>query len=136
MRKPRPGRKHPPETLKRAKEARARRVTSGLCRSCSKPQDPRSTTLCEECLTALTEASWVRQGIVDFDETDYQILLRLQKGGCAICQNPPKSRRLAVDHDHKTGRARGLLCYRCNRGLPWFKDSPTLLENAARYLNG
>ena len=38
-------------------------------------------------------------------------------GGCWICGRLPKNRRLATDHDHKTGRVRGLLCYPCNRFL-------------------
>lgn len=44
----------------------------------------------------------------------YDKMLAAQGGKCAICKRPPKSRRLAVDHDHKTGKVRGLLCFRCN----------------------
>lgn len=50
-------------------------------------------------------------------DEQYERLLAAQGGGCAICGNPPKTRRLHVDHDHKTGAVRGLLCYRCNRFL-------------------
>jgi len=48
----------------------------------------------------------------------YEEMLARQNGGCAICGNPPKTRRLDVDHDHRTGKIRGLLCHRCNRALP------------------
>ena len=50
---------------------------------------------------------------------------------CVICgsQEP-----LVVDHDHKTGKVRGMLCNHCNRGLGHFRDSPMLLEFAAQYL--
>jgi Recombination endonuclease VII len=66
-------------------------------------------------------------------DSDYAALLALQGGGCAICGNPPKTRRLDVDHDHKTGRVRGLLCHRCNRALPaWVSRS--WLYAAADYL--
>lgn len=49
---------------------------------------------------------------------DYETLLEAQGGGCGLCGNPPKTRRLDVDHDHRTGRVRGLLCGRCNRAIP------------------
>lgn len=37
---------------------------------------------------------------------------------CALCGRPPATTKLHRDHDHRTGMARGLLCHRCNRGLP------------------
>lgn len=54
---------------------------------------------------------------------DYDRMLADQGGVCAICGNPPKVRRLDTDHDHRTGRVRGLLCHRCNRTLAnWISD--------------
>ncbi len=50
---------------------------------------------------------------------------------CVICGAEEK---LVVDHDHKTGQIRGMLCNHCNRGLGHFKDDPMLLEFAAQYL--
>jgi len=50
---------------------------------------------------------------------------------CVICGDTTK---LVVDHDHITGKIRGLLCNHCNRGLGHFRDDPTLLEFAAQYL--
>lgn len=52
---------------------------------------------------------------------------------CAICDS---AEPLVVDHDHKTGAIRGMLCNHCNRGLGHFKDDPILLELAANYLMG
>jgi len=49
---------------------------------------------------------------------EYARMLAAQNGHCALCPNTPKTRRLSVDHDHRTGAVRGLLCYRCNRALP------------------
>lgn len=46
----------------------------------------------------------------------YKEMFRAQKGKCAICRNK-REYRLHVDHDHKTGRVRGLLCIRCNKRL-------------------
>jgi len=50
---------------------------------------------------------------------------------CVICGAEEK---LVVDHDHKTGQVRGMLCNHCNRGLGHFRDDPMLLEFAAQYL--
>lgn len=66
---------------------------------------------------------------------DYAAMLANQGGTCAICHEVCASTRgLAVDHDHKTGRVRGLLCMNCNNGLGHFKDDPTLFAAAAEYL--
>lgn len=50
---------------------------------------------------------------------------------CVICG---ANEKLVIDHDHNTGKIRGLLCGHCNRGLGHFRDDPTLLEFAAQYL--
>ena len=54
-------------------------------------------------------------------------------GNCEICQRPSK-RRLALDHDHETGRLRGLLCMFCNTALGKFRDDPAVLQRAIDYL--
>lgn len=64
----------------------------------------------------------------------YRELERKQDYRCALCRKEPGSKKLAVDHDHKTGENRGLLCDRCNLGLGWFADSIELLEAAIQYL--
>lgn len=65
---------------------------------------------------------------------EYELTLSYQKGVCAICKRSPRGRVLHVDHDHVTGKVRGLLCDNCNHGLGKFKDSPGLLRIAADYL--
>lgn len=67
----------------------------------------------------------------------YEKMFKDQNGACAICDKQNlNGRRLAVDHDHSTGKIRGLLCDTCNRGLGYMKDSINLLNKAASYLEG
>lgn len=65
---------------------------------------------------------------------DYEVLHKEQKGCCAVCARRSETRRLDVDHDHKSGKIRGLLCRRCNLVLGHMKDDPALLRQAAAYL--
>lgn len=66
---------------------------------------------------------------------EYERLLAVQDGRCAICERRPRKRRLAVDHDHDTGEVRGLLCTRCNHKLLGAAyESAPVLRRAARYL--
>jgi hypothetical protein len=55
-----------------------------------------------------------------------------QEGLCAICGRVLV--RMCRDHDHESGKNRGILCYRCNMGLGYFKDNPELLQVAVDYL--
>lgn len=54
-----------------------------------------------------------------------------QQYRCLICR---EEYELKVDHNHKTGKIRGLLCDLCNRGLGYFRDNPLLLQEAINYL--
>jgi hypothetical protein len=65
-------------------------------------------------------------------------MFEVQKGLCAICKFDLLKGiyGVAVDHDHVTGKVRGLLCHPCNRGLGQFQDSENLLEQAIHYLRG
>lgn len=65
---------------------------------------------------------------------EYDVMLREQDGVCAICYNAPNGKPLFVDHNHITGRVRGLLCDVCNLGLGAFKEDEELLVHAMMYL--
>lgn len=69
---------------------------------------------------------------------DFQTMLAGQGGGCAICGRPETeasgNHTLHVDHCHKTGKVRGLLCSACNHGLGRFDDSVDRLSSAILYL--
>ncbi len=66
---------------------------------------------------------------------DYDAMLEQQGGLCAICKREcVTGRALHVDHDHNTGRVRGLLCHKCNSGLGQFGDSLDVIRSALTYL--
>lgn len=66
---------------------------------------------------------------------DLLIMYSKQKNCCKICGNKFPYKNLCVDHNHKTGEIRGLLCSNCNSGLGMFKDSIAYLLKAVGYLN-
>jgi hypothetical protein len=69
---------------------------------------------------------------------EYDRILFEQNAKCKICKldNPGHKlqKRFNIDHDHKTGKVRGLLCQKCNIGIGAFKDSCEILESALKYL--
>jgi len=65
--------------------------------------------------------------------TEYDEMYAAQNGACKICRK--NFSRLHVDHDHKTGNVRGLLCHGCNVALGHFQDNVSSLTNAIEYLN-
>jgi hypothetical protein len=71
-----------------------------------------------------------------FTPADFNNLLASQHGKCAICSSEANvnGSRLFVDHDHITGKVRGLLCHHCNVAIGSLRDDPELLERAAKYL--
>lgn len=69
---------------------------------------------------------------------EYDTMHKNQNGHCAICNSEEvlsHIRVLSVDHCHKTGKIRGLLCTNCNQGIGHFFDKIELLKNAIEYLN-
>lgn len=71
----------------------------------------------------------------------YKTMFKKQQGKCAICGSEgftlkeSQKTKLIIDHDHKTGKVRGLLCPNCNRGLGLFQENTKLLEKAKEYIN-
>ena len=63
---------------------------------------------------------------------EYDVLYTIQQGRCAICG---AGGALVIDHNHETGKVRGLLCNECNLGLGKFHDRLFLLHKAAEYLD-
>lgn len=87
---------------------------------------------------AVNSGKWRKYDLKKYDLTpeEYDRILESQKCMCAICgiDESKLKRRLFVDHDHATGKVRGLLCSNCNFVLGYAKDSKATLRNAIDYL--
>lgn len=112
-------------------------------------KEPWPKSACKECHRVRAKGYWEKNplpkevqrernlkrsfglGLEEYDE-----LLKLQNGCCAICGTDACSsgRNFAVDHDHQTGKIRGLLCKFCNTALGQFKDDTMTLRKAIQYL--
>lgn len=73
---------------------------------------------------------------------DYNKILEQQNGLCAICDKKETKhdrygniKNLQVDHNHVSGKVRGLLCFMCNAGIGMFDDNPKNLQSAIKYLS-
>jgi len=70
---------------------------------------------------------------------EYEQLLSKQNGVCGICKRYKIAKNkfhMTIDHSHKNGEIRGILCSSCNTGLGLFEDNVDFLENAKKYLKG
>ncbi len=105
--------------LRRAKESVARR----------KAKDPEGWRLTVRCRN-------LRHDGVDITPEQYLDMMNTQGGRCAICgvSFGDQGTRAMVDHDHKTGKMRGILCYGCNVALGLFHENVDALEGAIEYL--
>jgi hypothetical protein len=85
---------------------------------------------CKECRKLQSRADHLKRQY-DLTEHEVEAMRDAQGGVCAICRTAPA---VHVDHDHATGKVRGMLCFSCNAALGHFKDEPAVLRRAARYL--
>lgn len=95
---------------------------------------------CRKCCKTYNRKYVIRK--FDISELDYNLMYQKQNGCCFICGckgNNSLTKHgdevcLAIDHNHKTGKVRGLLCNKCNKGLGCFMDDSGLLQKAIDYL--
>lgn len=136
-------------------ELRAKRKALGICLSCGKHPAP-----CKSCQERNREyMRRKRAGLPPEEKTrqwhskrhyylkykfgiteeQYETMLSKQNHCCAICKSSnsgdKRSSRLSIDHCHKTGAIRGLLCSSCNKAIGLMKDSPEIFSAAIGYLN-
>jgi len=91
----------------------------------------RNKRICKAC--AKLNADWQRLRKYGLTKDSYQNLLEKQNNLCVICTKEFTTTP-HVDHDHSTGKVRGLLCYPCNSGLGQFEDDIDRLKRAIKYL--
>lgn len=119
------------------------------CLDCRRPTNG---LRCQRC-KGLASRKWQHKGDAQrdhhfrrkygIDVETFELYWHAQHGKCEICKGymvrPLKQRgqplnTACVDHDHKTGKMRALLCSRCNKGLGFFEDDINRLERAKKYL--
>lgn len=100
---------------------------------------------CKECFKVIAKKSYHKyynERNFDISDAERQAIDDRQYGVCAICKEEEtiidgqtkEVKPLSLDHNHKTGKVRGLLCTKCNIGLGNFNDEAYLLRRAADYL--
>ena len=77
-----------------------------------------------------------RRKAYNLEPHEYDKLMQDSNNLCMICKSPPGHKSLHIDHDHKTGKVRGLLCHGCNTAIGLMKDDVNILTKAIQYLKG
>jgi hypothetical protein len=110
------------------------------CKTCKKVFTPTNpcNVYCSDACKGKNSYYTRNYGITD---ADLARMKQEQDNKCYLCETEGfligknnHSEKLAVDHNHKTGKVRKLLCHNCNRGLGLLMDSPELLRKAANYI--
>ena len=130
----------PPELrVKRTKKILALAPAgTSFCAGCQSFRDVedfgKNATECRACSSAKAHGAMIAK-TYGLTPDEYDALLKLQGGKCAICRARPVSKRLAVDHDHGDGEVRGLLCSTCNHDvLGGVHDDAAIAWRAYLYL--
>lgn len=121
------------------------------CRKCARwaslpLQAKHQPNTCKACVAAYMRdhraknreyvRAWERKNTYGPD-ADLDVLMARQGNRCGICRtDSPPGRGWCIDHDHETGKVRGVLCHFCNVGLGNFRDDPDRLTAAIEWLKG
>jgi len=126
----------------------------GYCIDCGKGITGNKAIRCQKCNGIFKRKfktkeeyarNWQLKKKYGLEPGEFDVWWQACRGKCFICKKSMDVPRLsrgqglnvvAVDHDHKTGKIRGLLCNACNKGLGLFKDDVEILNSAIQYLEG
>ena len=107
-------------------------------------QSLRKNYVCKSCVATTARTTVDKDKRRDYDLTRnygithevYLEMLAKQDGCCKICNitENEHGKRLHVDHNHTTGKIRGLLCSRCNTAIGHFKEDPDIIQKAIDYI--
>lgn len=102
------------------------RYKNSTCRECAKKRYASTASI----------KNWHYKSHFGITLDQYNLIFAEQNGLCLGCYKHQTAckRSLCVDHDHKTGKVRGLLCHECNSVLGYTKDNPVVLRRLADYL--
>jgi hypothetical protein len=124
------------------KRAKARVVTERICNLCKQTKElsefSKNQYRCRPCEKVYQFERTVKKFGLSMEE--YNEFMAKQDSSCAICNSSfshkrnGQEARLAIDHDHKTGKVRGLLCGSCNRALGLLKEDKRIVQSAVQYL--
>lgn len=102
-----------------------------VCRSCKSDYSRSRNSRPEQRIRAREKTLRLKYGI---GIADVEAMLRQQEGRCAICRTDQRPERFHVDHDHKTGAVRAMLCLSCNALLGHSRENVLVLLTAIDYL--
>lgn len=107
------------------------------CKQCLKEFKPTNgcQKYCKEHRGDWTNKEYCKFRRYGITKEEFHYLLKIQNNCCAICKSSdPKKSSWSIDHDHRTGEVRGLLCHFCNTMLGFAKDNSIILRSAIDYL--
>lgn len=116
---------------------KARNKPYSLCKSCVNINRKRYKANNPKAYSLISKRDRLKR-VFKMSIESYNELFNKQQGCCAICKKHQSEfkKSLAVDHCHKTGAIRGLLCGKCNLGIGHLNDDIAIFENAIKYLKG
>ncbi len=95
----------------------------GRCKECKREAKARHSKAQAEHISIRNRRNHLRRTF-GITVEQYEEMVNGQGGECRICHKTPKEKqRLHIDHDHETGRIRGLLCFNCNTALGWYETN-------------